>query len=182
MELDERAKFYFKHKAQIEEWCNLESHVSGCVHQFFCSLEDGFRELAQHPDLGTEVLVDLSSKRLGLYKKGWTGHHPNMPRAMVAFGWGTNKKLFEGGYSGIWIDKDSELSQSIKDISTAFRQREEYRTEAWWPAWKYEKPSNPDYWNNLDTFKEELLKRMRERWQQLSPIVDQAIASIGEPE
>jgi len=186
MELDERAKFYLKHKAQIEIWYKLKKHISTCSDQFFCSLEEGFKSLAQQQYINEEALIDVEHGRLGLCKKSWLDENKSRHRVAIALGWNKSSGSFEDGYSGIWVDKDvaaaPKLAQKIKDIFDGVRGERGFSTSGWWPAWKYEKPTDPDYWSNLDVFGQELIERIEERWKEFSPIVDQAIAAVGENE
>lgn len=189
MSLDPRVAFYLRHRALIDQWQELPKLHHRAAHRFYCELKPHLEELAE--DLGEDVALwgytDGKLRRgipplYVLYRHSWGDKARKLNASIgVAFEWPKAKPTFFNAYAGVRIYLDQ--SETCKAHHVAINRAVEHLVRdssyegnsEWWPASRFERPSSPDYWEDLDAWRTELLGRIRTTWNTFAPLIDQVI-------
>lgn len=180
MQIDARLRFYFENKAVLDEWAALAWEGRGAADRFFRTFADPLRAL--QGELGRDVhlytALDGSFPKFVLAHTSWGGG--GTPRVGVGLEWSKNGAAFEKAHTGVWVNRtNSEGSAPLfKRVCERLDAKlpKESRT-VWWPLYRYEPTPEGEWWNDLPTFKDQLIQRMRTRWETTAPIIDDAVAS-----
>ena len=93
--------------------------------------------------------------------------------------------MFDNAYAGIWVNRDSkmegsdDLEASFKKMSEGQRQAKGLTSGNWWPAYQFEKPSRSDYWNDLQSFREAIVRDLKWFWETFHESIDLALETKG---
>lgn len=177
--------FYLKHQEQIDEWASLAKEVPELAHRFYKSLEQPLRERAKTL-AGTPLVYsnfESSYCKLLLTDPSWG--QPTAPRTGIGLEWAQRSSGFKLAYTGVWVSNDApggkELHAAVvarvATIGAAHGLRPQ---KTWWPQWRYETPSQPDYWGHLDEFSLALVGTIAAWWDLFNTSVDAAIGEVGE--
>lgn len=185
MKLDPKVIFYLKHQNQIEEWIGLKARASTEADRFFRSLAPDVTQLTQ--SLGTDVKpfisLDEAAPKLFLHRTRWLADGGEWPRIAIGLEWRISKADFRGSWAGVWVhkelDKGNPLHAAVlKEMAKFPGSMDGFKSEPWWPVWRYEEPEDPEYWNNLMGYGHLLVKRIGEHWSRFEAIVERAIKAV----
>jgi len=185
MKLDPRLVFYLKHRQQIDEWATLHKLLPTAVEEFFGSVAEPLRErlagLEGEPIL--YVSPDEGAPKIFLAAPAWIPKHKDRPLVAIGLEWGRGNLEFDGAYTGIWANLDEEGGQDLHNritaAITALGLLEGFETIKWWPARKYEIPNESKFWEDMDSFRKDLLNAIIEAWNRYFQVVDTTIAGSG---
>jgi hypothetical protein len=182
MNLDPRVAFYLEHKDQIDEWCRLRSELSPAAHRFFASCADPVRAAAQGLDGKplTHVEIDCEYPKILYYLPHWRGPGTVPARVAVGIEWVRHSVTFETAYSGIWVDcrhpegsvVSARLEALVCDVDAAAGY---VRRNQWFPAQRIEQPAKPDYWRNLDGFRDDIVTSLARTWRVFAPLISRVV-------
>ena len=184
---DERVRFYLKHRQQIETWAALRKEASAAVDAWLRTLVDDVEQLAG--DLGTDVRALPPEDEgdwpfFGLVRETWSAGGAR-PWIKVGLQWVRKDVLLREGqvpYVGVstYVGEDHgvKLRAAFRKHADPTRRARGDRTTPWWPALR-EVPCDFDYWDKRDAARDTLLAALREAFEVYSPLVDQAVATVG---
>lgn len=176
--LDPKVAFYLKHRAQIDEWIGLRERGVEEANRFFRSLAPAVEDLARMlTDSRSLISLEESHPKLFLYRSGWLDKAAGSPRVAIGLEWIARKALFDNAYSGVWVDVripgGKQLQKMLELALKSYRESEPaIQVEPWWPAWRYERPAAPDYWEHLDALRDQILTSLSRWWEGCADVVD----------
>ncbi len=179
--------FYLKHQEQIDEWASLAKEVPELAHRFYQSLEPVLRERAKTLAGAPVVYRNFESSYCKLLLMDPTWGTPTAPRAGIGLEWAQRSSGFKLAYTGVWVSNDAaggrELHAAVvarvATIGAAHGLRPQ---KTWWPQWRYETPTEPEYWNHLDLFSIELVSTIVGWWELFHQSVDESARSTAAPD
>lgn len=185
MKLDEPIQFYLQHKAQIDEWAALAKKTSTAADKFFRSAAPKFKSAFAGVPGEPLVFVKLDERcpKLFLHRQSWRPADDKYPRVAIGLEWNKKSVQFDTCCVGVWVyvDRgedgkalDRELRAVLRDDRSAEQGR--WKSDLWWPIWKYVVPSHKDFWNDLDGFREELIAAALACWKRDWATVDEVLA------
>jgi hypothetical protein len=180
---DERVRFYFRHREQIEQWAALRSEAAAAVDEWMTQLGPDIEELARSlgPDVQFRGLTDTEQAypSYRLTRAAWGFGNVNDPPACVSLEWLRGRTTMRGGstpYVGLRAPKVNPVGASLR-TSEPVRQSRLVRkdlTSQWWVAYAYVAPPG-DFPVNADGYRDALLDGLRAVWQAFAPHVEAAI-------
>jgi len=186
---DERVRFYFRNRVQIEEWAALRTEAAAAVDDWMEQLGPDCTELAQSlgPDvrLRANVGKDQAYPSFRLRHVAWAINDDD-DLACVALEWARNQTTMRKGY----MPYVGVRSPKAHTIGIALRNSEEIRlarltrkdlhsaASAWWPAYSYVMPPG-DFPLSVDAYRESLLDALRLAWAAYEPIVTNVLAAVA---
>ncbi len=187
--VDDKLRFYLRHKKEIQEWARLAERERDAAHQFFMSLEGDFAALAE--ELGVKFWSndpDDSYPAFHFYRQAWA-KHSDRPVVCVAFEYHRPSATFDSPRTGIWWLDDrekrdpvlhDELERIKKALVEASRRSgsQVLKPERWWAVRRPIKPP-PRYWEEegMPKLRQHLLAEMRGTWERYSDLFDSVMGS-----
>ena len=178
--LDPRLAFYLEHKDQIDEWLKLPELERTAADRFFESLGDPLEERGSELD-GSPL---LSRNILGRWKSllfhspAWLTSDAQWPLIGIGLEWDTRRTGFEQGYVGIRIDMSIDgmepLRTGVIEALGSVPEAAGFKKFNYWPAYNYIRPSQPRYWEELDTFAMEIIEAVADLWSLTREVADRA--------
>ena len=183
---DSRVAFYVKHEKLIREWAGLEQECQALVHDYVVTCLDDLEDLAR--SLGEDMFVwsdtkDAKVPKLLIHRRGWTGTG-GRPRVGIGLAWTHGKATFAGPsrpYTGVYVDLTQDGGPSLHgELKSRLKlkgvlQRTGYQLGTEWATWRYEDAPEGEYWLDLQGYREQLVKAVREGWELMSEHVDMAV-------
>lgn len=181
---DERVRFYFRNREQIEQWAALRSEAAAAVDEWMVQLEPDVALLAH--ELGTDVTLsayvgsDQAYPSYRLTRPGWRATGVEERPACVALEWPRARTILRGSntpYVGVRASKDLA-------IGTALRASEEVRrvrlarkdaSNQWWVAYTYVAPKG-EFPTASDAYRGDLIAALRAAWEAYAPLFPLATA------
>jgi hypothetical protein len=185
---DERVRFYFRHRDQLEEWLALRVDAAAAVDEWLAALKPDVESLAAElgPDVELMPAVERYEAWPGLYlkRKAWPGRQSDdgkFDEDVVAIGmqWGRGKTILgesSAPYVGVRVKSDTRIGRALTadaDFQSKRRQRKETPT-AFWRAYGYVHPGQP-FPEQADEYRGMLMKSLRDAWSADSPAIDRSV-------
>lgn len=179
---DERVRFYFRHREQIEQWAALRSEAAAAVDEWMTQLAPDIEELAK--SLGPDVRVravtsaDQAYPSYRLTRATWGFGDAEDPPACVALEWLRARTTMRGGstpYVGMRAAKTNPVGAALR-ASEQVRQVRLARKDnasAWWVAYAYVMPS-AEFPSGADGYRDALRDALRAVWEAYAANVDVA--------
>lgn len=187
---DDRILFYLRHQHRIDEWTALAKEASEVADQFLRSFEGDAAALAAElgPDVRLFASLNEPYPKLLLCRPGWfpAGEDAEVPRLGIGLEWQRSAVSFAGrgktAYVGTWVQfqmpggaaLQSAMSRAARDSGLVKEHRLE-TARIWWPTYRWE-PAAGEYWNDLASYRAQLLAAMRFFWTMFEPIAREIIA------
>lgn len=186
MKLSPRVEFYLKHQQQIDEWANLQKIAFAEADKFFESVFDDLDEVcASFPGQPRfEKFLDGSWPSAHLWKASWEdaeeGKIENWLGVSVSFQWHRSRSLFDGLFGGVNNLRDQPGSATLRAAVDAGlpEGRDRYRENKWWACHRHIEPTSPAYYEDLDSWKAEILREIETVWRHFHPVVDRVVAEL----
>ena len=174
---DERIKFYLEHEALIREWASLGDEVSKLANQFYRSLENDLDAAVRSggiADNGVESFFDGTDpwRGLGLRRQDWP---QGRDEPHVRLEWNSNSTRFSpNGHLVVGVRTNVER---YRHPFTKERCRDYPRQTPWWPASAHVDPPVGRFWegDNLKEYGDRLVETILKAWEDLAPLVDEAV-------
>ena len=180
---DEQIKFYLEHEEQIREWADLEAEVSKFVDRFYRSLKgdlDAALRSGRIADSGVESFLVVPERwpdwpGVGLRRQGWPKGDWGPD---VRLSWYRKKARFsadENLVCGVCTAVERYRAPFTKEARPAFP-----RSSSDWAAYRNVDPPGGRFWEgeNLKQYRNNLVETILTAWEDLSPLVDEA---VGQP-
>lgn len=188
---DETVRFWLERHERIKEWAALETGAKALMNEFLLSLADDFQVLAD--ELGEHIGVYVQSAgaypRVVLFHPSWGGAPGEAPQAGIGLSWEKAKVNFAGGrpaFIGVWTrnynDEALALERTVATTIAPMRKAEGYLCDSGWPAWNSVTPPNADYADDLEPFRELIIKDTRRAYELFAGLVDGAARGLLAPE
>ena len=171
---NEQIKFFFKHEARIREWANLKTEANKFVDRFYRSLKgdiDAALRNGRIADDGIELYFYKGKRnwsRLALRRLDW------YEKADVGLDWKRNKGFRPYGHldCGVWISDKKYSDPFTKEACPDYP-----KCVGSYPAYKEVEPPNDGFWedDNFKEYREHLVETIFKAWNDLAPLVDEAI-------
>jgi hypothetical protein len=184
VQIDARLRFYFENKRILDEWAALAWEARGAADRFFRTLVEPVRELQS--TLGTDVhlYTDLegSYPKLVLARASWGGG-VGTPRVGVGLEWSKNGAAFDKACTGVWVcrspmDTTAALYSAVcKELDVEGLPKES--RNQWWAQYSYEPTPDGEWWNDLPALGEQLVARLRTRWDATAECIDDALPEVS---
>jgi len=179
---DDRIRFYFKHREQIEQWAALRTEAFAAVDEWMEQLGPSFEALAN--ELGPDVRVvrtepDDPYPAYCLMREAWG---LDARAASIAIAWirgRTTMRAAQTPYVGLRSLKSCELGiklRAMEDLKTMRLKRTDKASEMW-PCYKYLPPSGA-FPEAADTCRDELVAAVRNAWEAYAGFVDRAVREV----
>ena len=180
--MDPKVDFYWRNRAQIEEWASLRSTAADLLVEEFRAQTDRLQELAAAAedvsglDLHDPVLV-------GLTRPSWLSRGIQL---QVGLSWQRSSLLGATGVNRPWVgvrigsddDRRRGLFDGIKRTAA-----EELRGLSWssatknWPGWTYLEPRDDE---DIRLFAHACGNEVVAGWTALAPRLDDAVAQLAD--
>ena len=173
---NEQIKFYFQHEARIREWANLETEAIRFVDRFYRSLKGDLDTALRDGRVADDGVESF------LHEGGWPGvglRRQVWPEGAddpdVRLEWSRKSALFPPhGWliCGVRSNVKEYRPSFTKEARPAFP-----RQSQWWLAYKHLEPPTDRFWegDNLKQYRNHLLETILTAWQDLAPLVDEAV-------
>jgi hypothetical protein len=191
---DERLRFYLRHRNQIEEWLALGKEVRTATVELFGALQPEMEALAA--SLGDDVrqrFVPGQWSSYQFWRETW-------PSAAAGPGVAVNTEAFPtvavsmecprdvdpAGDTppsvGVSINStDKELVIAIKEATKGLTGR--YKRGSVWPIYRpLPAAAGVDWYQDARSWQQELVREMKEAWQELEPLIDPVLAAHAQHE
>lgn len=186
---DERVLFYLRHQERIDEWAALAKDASELADQFLRSCERDISGVAAEFDADVRTFVSLNEPypKLFLCRADWFPQTDDkeVPRAGIGIEWQRSAVTFAGrgktAYVGTWVQFQMPGGAALQNsVSRAIREAglvKEHQLETariWWPAYRWE-TAKGEYWNDLSSYRSQLVDSLRFFWRTFEPIVSASL-------
>jgi hypothetical protein len=192
---DPRLRFYLERRALIDEWSTLPRLETEKAAQFLLTLEEDLVGVAQGHDAWLHSAAAENSSGvglLGLWRPQWrsnTAAQPESPEVMVALGWTPAKVRFLGAsnvpYVGLIVP--ASTTPSVRDAirqglddTAAGHPAFPGRPATLWPRWRWEPCGTPEFWNDLQAYRRQLVAAVEEAWTSFEPIIAATFGRLGD--
>jgi hypothetical protein len=170
--MDERVRFYLRHREQIEAWAALKSEAAAAIDERLEQLVEDVEGLVG--DLGDDVELSAvvqgeAYPRLLLHRKSWR-QTEGSPEASVALEWARGKTLLGPTacpYVGVRFDISTER---VRLLRNAFRDRVQPTRAArgdkatpWWPCLR-NLPGSGEFWDDFQPYRQQLVDALEQAW------------------
>lgn len=184
---DERVRFYFRHREEIEQWAALRGEAATAVDEWLAQLAPDIAALAA--SLGATVRVhaiigeDQDWPLFQLSDARWGFGELEGPHASIALQWWRGRTIMRGTslpFVGVRSAKTSSVGVAMR-TSDAFRQVRQSRkdaTNAYWGSYKYIAPDGR-FPETSEAYKESLVDALREAWRAYAELVGSAVATAA---
>lgn len=176
---DERVRFYFRHREQIEQWAALRGEAAAAVDEWMPQLGPDIEELARSlaPDVHVRTLVgtDQPYPSFRLTRRAWGFGEVDDPPASIALEWLRARTTMRGSltpYVGLRSAKTHAVGAALR-ASEPLRQVRLARkdtTSPWWIGYGYVAPP-ADFPVSLESYRDTLLDALRGAWTAYAPHV-----------
>lgn len=180
---DERVRFYFRHRDQIEQWAALRSEAAAAMDEWLEQLGPDIEELAL--ELGSDVRVrswvgpEFQYPAYRMVREGWGFGDVDEPPACVSLEWVRGRVTMRGNaapYVGLRSSKGSELGAKLRASGERTRVARNDQRSSWWLGYGYvlpasEFPSSPDA---TEAYRKRLIEALRSAWHAYAPLVTNA--------
>jgi len=182
---DERVRFYFRHRDQIEEWAALRSEAAAAIDEWFFAMRPDVEALAR--DLGPGVVLHVIDEAgvaypsYRLVRDSWPESSNSDPVASVSLEWvrgRTTLRASTSPYVGLRAAKDRALGAPLREAEALrkVRARRKDTTTTWWAAYGYVLPTAA-FPEGADEYRSRVLEALRLAWADYAPLVDGLIVS-----
>ena len=180
---DERVRFYFRHREQIEQWAALRSEAAAAVDEWMTQLAPDIEDLAKSlgPDVKLRVWTgaDQAYPSYRLTRATWGFGDADDPPACVALEWLRARTTMRGGstpYVGLRAPKVNTLGASLRALETVRQSRLARKdlTSQWWVSYVYVAPQS-EFPGDAEGYRDALLDNLRAVWHAYAPQVEAAI-------
>lgn len=186
---DERVRFWFRHREQIQTWAALSQDAAVAVDGLLDALADDVDELAR--ELGVAMKADLESNEscFMLFRESW-GMDQERPGASIAFGWYRDKTLIVQSKLP-WVGPRFDLEVAhMRDCRDRFRDlaarvRDERGDQPGngsgepWPCYRY-LPADGPFWEDFAGYRRTALSAIRSAWEAYSEPMGKVLAEQAE--
>lgn len=180
---DERVRFYFRHREQIETWAALRAEAAASVDEWMTQLAPDMEQLARvlgdDVQLRTATDQDLPYPAYRFVRSSWTFAELSDPPASVALEWVRGRTTMRGNltpYVGVRSAKTNALGAALR-VDDSFRAAARARKDAssaWWPAYAYVTPPG-DFPVSADAYRDVIVAAVRDAWHAYSQYIDAAV-------
>ena len=188
--LDDRARFYLRNRADIEEWASLGSQARTSLHHYLQGLGPDIEERLAGDGSQVNVEYHDGNPRFVCWLEEWDAvNESGHPLLSVALEWTRNvtpdhpdRAPYVGVLALLSTPRGERLRRAFRDRAIETRTRQGWKHNNTWPAWK---PvlADGEYWDHLDGYREQLLKELATTWEAFSGHITDAAASLdAEPE
>jgi hypothetical protein len=183
VKLDPKIIFYLRHRDQIDEWTALGERATAEADRYFKSLVPRIIALAERlPDALPFIALNQACPQLFLYRASWRPSAVDAPRIAIGIEWRTTEIRFDEPYAGIWVNVPADKGARLgKAVMTAIKATpgitRGFETDRWWPVYRYETPSAPEFWTDLEGYAQELVIAVEEHWNNFAAVVDHAVSA-----
>ena len=174
---NERIRFYFRHRDQIEEWAALRTEAAVAVDAWLADLQPDVEALARElaSDVRVHAILDEAYPSFRLVRSGWGFGDNNNPPACIAFEWQRSRTTMGDGYFpyvGMRASQTEPLAKPYREaISRANLRRKGDKNTPFWAALRYVGPEG-DFPESADGYRVKLLKALRDVWETYAPSID----------
>jgi hypothetical protein len=179
---DDRIRFYFKHREQIEQWAALRTEAAAAVDEWMEQLGRPLEALASElgPDVRVVVITapEAAYPSFRLVREAW-GLDAAGPLACVALEWVRGRTTMRGGqtpYVGLRSWKGREMGiklRAMEDLKKVRLKRKDKLSE-YWPGYAYVAPIGA-FPEASETYRDELVAAVRNAWEAYAGFVDLAV-------
>ena len=181
MKIDERVSFYLENEKLIRQWSKLKFDLFQEATKFYKQIADDFEDWVQETFDDPPEIYSKDGKydsKLFLTKQHWNFSSKGKPLLGIGIEW-PRKATFTNSTLGLWINLTSTISKPWRDdlvqkLKTDLVDQRIKRGKHW-PIRLNPKPSRKDYWNDLESFRAELLDQINDIWLKVHPLVDEFI-------
>ena len=188
--MDERIRFYLRHREQIEEWRKVgQVELPKFTHEFYAGLVEVIPNQVHEDEIDVdhdmEIALGGGGRAINLRRRNWpTGDEA----PVVLLGWpaGANfssrpaRQWEVQAWCGICVGRDT--SQYWEQLCGArngpLRQHYPgYDRRYGYPMFRYVEPPSGNFWedDNLEAYGRSLIQTLLQAWQDLTPLVDEAV-------
>ncbi len=175
---NERIRFFLQHEERIREWADLETEVIELADRFYRSLKgdiDAAIRSGEIADDGVDSFLDETWPQwpgLGLRRQDWP---QGVEDPAVRLQWQAKKTSFPPHgplICGVVTNVKEYRMPFTKEARPAYPHQ-----NSWWPAYKNVEPPAGKFWegDNLKEYRNRLVKSILKAWQDLAPLVDEAV-------
>ena len=176
---DERIKFYLEHEARIREWAGLEAEVCVFAHRFYCSLKGSLDECLGSGKIADNDVESFLAEStwpdwpgVGLRRQNWPNSDEDPD---VRLEWYRRSARFSAGgglVCGVRTNVKRYREPFTEEARPAFP-----RSKPWWPAYRNVDPPVGRFWegDNLKAYRAHLVETIIKAWDDLAPLVDEAV-------
>lgn len=175
---DERVRFYFRNREQIEEWAAIRSEAAAAVDEWMVQLEPDVAALAH--ELGPNVRLDahVGSEQAypsyRLTRPEWHAPNSDARPACIALEWPRGRTILRGSntpYVGVRASKDVALGAALRASEDVRRVRlaRKDASNQWWVAYAYV-PPKAEFPAASDAYRADLINALRAAWQAYVPL------------
>ncbi len=176
---DERVRFYFRHREQIEQWAALRTEAAAAVDEWMVQLGPDIEELAHSlgPDVQVRALVgpEQPYPSYRLTRSTWGFGIVDDPPACISLEWLRGRTTMRGGstpYVGLRAPKTHAVGAALRASETVRQTRvaRKETTSPWWIGYAPVAPA-PDFPGATDNYRDALLEALRAVWVAYDPFV-----------
>lgn len=186
---DERVRFYFRNRMQIEEWAALRTEAAMAVDEWLEQLGPELSDLADQ--LGSDVRLctridkEQALPSFRLYRLAWPTNADD-DLVCIALEWVRYQTTMRKGftpYVGVRAPKGHPFGQALRS-SEQLKQvrltRKDNHSPAStsWPAYGYVVPP-ADFPVSTDSYRTDLIEALRIAWTAYEPIVTSVLAAAA---
>lgn len=179
---DDRVLFYLRHRADIEEWAALAGEASEAVDGYLRRLRPAIenRLAGGEEERLVRRFLDGNHRFLTGYER-WPASKNGHWHISVALEWPKRTTLDHRGrcpYVGVMVpqshDAGKTLGAKFRELADDTRKIHGWGTSPWWPV--YRPVAAPaSYWENLDSYREQLLDAIDDTWEKFGLYIDEAL-------
>lgn len=190
--LDDRARFYLSHRAEIEEWAALRGEATAAISQYLSgigpTIEDALADLDEA--IIVQPYLDYDNwPRFVCCLPDWPveAEHGHAVIAVV-LEWDKNRVALDSPdlapYTGVRIEMNDPLGPPLRAAFMArartTRDRERWQHQKMWPAWD-RWPAEGAYWDDLDAYRDLAVERLVHTWNTFAGFIAQAVEATRPP-
>ena len=174
---DERIRFYLQHEARIREWAALEAEVVKLADRFYRSLKDDIDEAlttGRIADEDVECFIHEVGRWRGLWlrRQDWPERNEDPD---VRLEWDYQQARFSPNgdlICGVRTKEERYRRPFAKERRPAYP-----RQSPWWAAYAKVDPPKGRFWedDNLSEYRVRLVDTLFKAWEDLAPLVDEAV-------
>ncbi len=176
---DERVRFYFRHREQIEQWAALRTEAAAAIDEWMAQIGPDVEELARGlgADVRARALIGAEQPypSYRLTRSAWGFGEVDDPPACVSLEWLRGRTTMRGGatpYVGLRAPKAHAVGGALRgsDAARRIRTARKDATSPWWVGYAYVPPA-ADFPGSMDGYRDALLEALRAVWAAYEPLV-----------